>query len=133
MNKIIVPAERERLDDVLVFIEKSLDSSGCSVKSKLRLDVAVEEIFVNIACYAYGGNSGDVEIEYAVEDNSAVITFRDKGTAYNPLERDDPDVTLSAQEREIGGLGILMVKKSMDDVRYSYENGENILTIFKSL
>lgn len=133
MVKFIVPAEIEQLDKVLSFIDGMLDKSECSVKSKLQIDVAVEEIFVNIASYAYGNQKGNAEIEYQLNDNSAVITFTDSGEKYNPLERDEPDVTLSADEREIGGLGILMVRKSMDDIKYSYENGKNILTIYKSI
>ena len=97
--------------------------------------VAVEEIFVNIAHYAYGGNPGEAVIGLDVIPNpkSCRIVFRDRGVPYNPLEKTDPDITLSAEEREIGGLGIYMVKQSMDKVEYRYEDGYNILTIEKNI
>ena len=95
--------------------------------------IAAEEIFVNIASYAYGQETGSAEIRMTVEDGCAGIEFRDSGTPFDPLAKADPDVTLPAEERQIGGLGIFMVKKSMDDVQYRYEGGENILTIRKKL
>ena len=97
--------------------------------------MAVEEIFVNIAHYAYAPGEGEAEIAALVEGDPAelVVEFRDSGVPYDPLAKPDPDVTLSAEERGIGGLGIYMVKKSMDDVQYRHEGGRNILTIRKRL
>ena len=101
----------------------------------MQSNIAIDELYSNIAAYAYNEESGEVTV--VIEDESSPravnISFRDKGRPFNPLERKDPDVTLSARERKIGGLGIFMVKKSMDDVRYEYGDGENILTIRKTL
>ena len=105
------------------------------MKTRLMIDMAVEEIFVNIAHYAYAAGGGTAEITARTEGDpvEAVIEFRDAGVPYDPLSRPDPDVTLSAEDRRIGGLGIYMVKKSMDEVRYRNEAGRNILTIRKRL
>ena len=99
----------------------------------MQIDVAVEEIFVNIAHYAYALHPGDAVITVWMEGESISIEFRDKGAPFNPLAKADPDVTLSAEKRRIGGLGIYMVKKSMDKVLYQYDNGENILTLQKKV
>ena len=106
------------------------------MKAQIQISVAIDEVLNNIASYAYGGDTGQVTVrlEIAEEDRKSVhISFIDTGIPYNPLEREDPDITLSAEKREIGGLGIYMVKKSMDSVEYQYENGHNILTIKKDI
>ncbi|MCR4806399.1 MAG: SpoIIE family protein phosphatase [Lachnospiraceae bacterium] len=128
-------ARTEKLNDVLAFIDEKLDKYECPLKIKTHIDVAVEEIFVNIAHYAYEPGEGDAVISWAVEDDgkTAAITFTDEGVPYNPLEKPDPDTNLSAEERQIGGLGIYMVKKSMDDMIYEYKDGRNILTIKKKM
>ena len=133
VDTLTVGAKRENLSRVLAFTEGRLEAAGCSLKAQMQISVAVEEIFVNIASYAYPSESGDAVISTAVEGGSILIEFRDRGIPFDPLAKADPDVTLSAEERQIGGLGIYMVKKSMDDVLYRYENGENILTIRKKL
>ena len=99
------------------------------------IHICVEEIFVNIAHYAYGGKSGEAVINLDIEQNPKCcrVTFQDRGVPYNPLAKADPDITLSAEERQIGGLGIYMVKQSMDHVEYRYEDGCNILTIEKKI
>ena len=104
-----------------------------SWKAGTVLDVAVEELFVNIASYAYVDKTGIADITIELLPGQVVqITFRDSGIPYNPLEKPDPDITKPAEEREIGGLGIYIVKKSMDEVLYRYEDGQNILTIRKA-
>lgn len=135
MQEIKLQASDETLYTVLDEIEKELDEQNCPDLLKTTMLIAVEEIFVNIAHYAYGGKSGEAVINLDIVPNpkSCKITFCDQGIPYNPLEKNDPDVTLSAEEREIGGLGIFMVKQSMDSVEYRYENGCNILTIEKRL
>lgn len=135
MNELTVEASVENLENVLVFINRELEGVGCNMKTQMQIDIAVEEIFVNIAHYAYVSEIGSVElcIEIIEEPLSAVITFSDNGIPYNPLEKADPDVTLSAEERNIGGLGIYMVKKSMDGMEYKYKDGKNILCIKKIL
>lgn len=128
-------AETESLDEVIEFLDEQLEEVDCPIKTKLQLDVAVEEVFINVASYAYYPDVGTVEITVGITENpkTAVISFSDSGKPFNPLEKPDPDITLSAEERKIGGLGIFMVKKTMDDVRYEFKNGRNCLTIVKNL
>ena len=132
-DMLTVEAKRENLDRVLGYLEQKLEEAGCPVKVQTQICVAAEEIFVNIASYAYAPGTGDATVTAAVGGGTAEIEFRDRGIPFNPLEREDPDVTLSAEQRGIGGLGIFMVKKTMDSVRYRHENGENVLTIRKAL
>ena len=135
MMELTVEAKLDNLEQVLQFVDSLLEEADCPMGMQMKVDVAVEEIFVNIASYAYTPASGPATIRMAVEENpkTAVITFIDQGVPYDPLAKDDPDVTLSITEREIGGLGIFMVKKSMDDMVYEYQNGQNILTIRKRI
>ncbi len=135
MKSITLPAVLENLDDVLDFVNQALEEHDCPMKAVTQIDIAAEEIFVNIAHYAYPDGTGDacVECEVSGEKPCAVIRFTDRGIPYNPLARPDPDVTLSAEERSIGGLGIYMVKKSMDSVEYEFTGGCNVLTIRKYL
>ena len=130
-----IKALTENLQTVLDFVDDFLEEMGASMKVQMQLDVAVEELFVNIAHYAYTPDIGMaiIQIETDSDKDKVSITFKDTGKPYNPLEKPDPDVTLSAEERSIGGLGIYMVKKSMDDMRYEYKDGQNVLTITKNL
>lgn len=135
MNELIVDAKTENLNTVLDFVNRQLDQYESSMKIRMQLDVAVEELFVNIAHYAYDNEMGKatIQVEVNKEPLSVVITFIDQGKPYDPLAKPDPDITLPAEERPIGGLGIFMVKKSMDNVKYEYKDGSNILTIEKNL
>ncbi|MCR5830509.1 MAG: ATP-binding protein [Lachnospiraceae bacterium] len=134
MKNLIITAVIERLDDVLNFVNEILDTMNCPLKVQMQINIAVEEIYVNIAHYAYGREQGEAEIIVRTfDDPKAVeIDFKDKGKYFDPLAKPDPDTTLTAEERDIGGLGILMIKKSMDDVTYKYRDGQNILTIRKN-
>ena len=129
------PAKAEALNDVIGFVEETLEAFECPMKTQMAICVAIEEIFVNVAHYAYPDSDGVVNLHIAFEEESRNITFRmvDKGVPFDPLEKPDPDVTLSAEEREIGGLGIFITKKTMDSLSYAYENGENILTMIKKI
>ena len=135
MKKIVLAAQINHLDEVLDFINAELESNDVPMKTVMQLDVAVEEIFVNIAHYAYAPNIGDarVTVDIKEEPRCVEITFSDSGKPYNPLLREDPDVTQGVEERQIGGLGIFVVKKTMDQVTYRYENGQNVLSICKML
>ncbi|MBP3855312.1 MAG: ATP-binding protein [Ruminiclostridium sp.] len=135
MKEIRVKAVDEELNNVISFVEEQLESVDCAPRIIVQVNIAVEEIFVNIAHYAYEPETGEavIRFEFQKEPDAAVITFIDSGKPYNPLEKPDPDVTLSAEKRQIGGLGIFMVKKSMDDMRYEYSNCRNILTIIKAI
>lgn len=133
MERITVPASISNLPDVISSIEAFLEQIDCPIKAQTQIEVAIDEVFTNIASYAYDGSDGLVTIDAdMLEGEKGIkITFTDQGKAYNPLEKEDPDITLSAEERPIGGLGIFIVKKTMDDVVYSYENDSNILSIIK--
>lgn len=135
MKELTVPATLEKLDDVQAFIEGELEENGCPMKAVMQISIAVEEIYVNIAHYAYHPEIGEATIRCQVGGDPLQVTiqFLDSGKPFDPLKKPDADTTLSAEERDIGGLGILMVKKSMDAVDYTYEDGKNILTIRKSI
>lgn len=133
MKTLTVPAGCDQLDTVQSFVDEALDQLPCTFETRLQIQIAVEELFVNIASYAYAPGTGEAVIGCQVEQEppSITIQFRDWGKPFDPLAKEDADITLSAEERKIGGLGIYMVKNSMDDVNYVYENGQNILTIRK--
>ena len=135
MKEINLVAKVENLDDVLAFIDAELEAMDCPMKAQMQIDVAVEEVFVNIASYAYEGKEGpsNIKIEKTADGSAVAITFTDEGIPYNPLEKEDPDVTLSAEERQIGGLGIFIVKKSMDATDYKREGNKNIFRLEKKL
>lgn len=135
MYELNISAAMENLDMVTDFVEGHLEEYGCPMNAQIQVALAVEEIFVNIALYAYNPNVGPatIRVEVHEEPMEVVITFMDKGKPYDPLAKEDPDITLSVEEREVGGLGIFMVKQAMDDVRYEYSDGRNILTIIKKL
>lgn len=134
MREITIDALTENLDRVLAFVDGELEAVDCPMRAQMQIDVAVEELFVNIAHYAYKPGTGQavVRVETRAEPRSVSITFVDRGVPYDPLAKEDPDVTLAAEDRPIGGLGIYMVKKSMDEVVYEYRDGQNILCISKA-
>ena len=135
MTNKTFPAKTEALSDILGFVDQTLESYECPMKIQTAICVAIEEVFVNVAHYAYGDGEGDVTLGVEFDEKSREITFRmaDKGIPFDPLKKPDPDITLSTEEREIGGLGIFITKKTMDRVTYAYENGENILTMIKKI
>ena len=128
-------AAPENLDALQAFVEERLEAAGVPMKTRMKLSVAVEEVFVNIASYAYAPGTGSAAVRLELSDAPAAVTvtFADRGRPYDPLGKTDPDVTLGADEREIGGLGIYMTKKLMDELRYEYRDGQNILTLGKRL
>jgi len=131
MERVTVPALVDRVDDVFALIDEAMINAGIEVKMQNNIRIAAEEIFVNIASYAYPEGEGEVAVSVSADENSIVIEFADSGTPYDPLVKADPDITLSADERDIGGLGVFMVKKMMDSVEYRYEGNKNVLTIKK--
>ena len=135
MNELTLEAKTENLDKVLSFVDEHLEEQECPMKTQMQIDIAVEELFVNIAHYAYHPEVGPVTIRVEVQKEplAVTVTFIDHGVPYDPLAKEDPDTKLSAEERQIGGLGIYMVKKTMDDVSYEYKDGRNILKIKKNL
>ena len=133
MEELTLEARTENLEKALAFIDERLEAQDCPPKVQMQIDVATEEIFVNVAHYAYHPDVGDVTLRFEMQDGAAVITFIDRGVPYDPLAKPDPDVTLPAEERPIGGLGVFMVKKSMDSVAYEYKDGQNVFTMRKGL
>ncbi len=133
MDELRIEASVPNLDQVLAFVDEKLEAGGCPMRTVMQINVAVEEIFVNISSYAYAPGSGEAVIGVSCdgEKREATVELRDSGVPFDPLAKPDPDVTLSAEEREIGGLGIFMVKKSMDSVEYAYRDGQNTLRLTK--
>ena len=135
MEKKVFQAKRDCLSQVMNFITEQLEKWDCGMKEQMQIELAIEEIFVNIASYAYPDGEGIARISLALDESTGKvgILIEDEGIPYNPLEKEDPDVNQDAKERQIGGLGIYMVKKSMDEVAYQWENGWNQLTIQKKI
>lgn len=133
MKELTINAEIENIAEVTSFVNLYLEEHGCPAKVKVQIDVAIDELFGNISHYAYHPGKGKAVVRVGIRNSppAAVLTFIDSGIPYNPLEREDPDIHLSAEERRPGGLGIYMVKKIMDEMAYEYKDGENIVTITK--
>ena len=135
MKELTVDAAIENIPAVTAFVEEQLEQVGCPMKAQMQIDIAIDELFSNIAQYAYSPKTGKatVRVEMTEDPMAVVITFIDNGIPYDPLAKADPNVSLPADDRQIGGLGIFMVKKSMDEINYEYKNGQNILTIKKHI
>ena len=132
-KNLTVKASNESLPEVIAFLDEFLESVDCPVGDIMKLELVTEEIFVNIANYAYDESEGNAEITAGFDGSSVSLTFIDSGRQYNPLEKDDPDITLSAEDRQIGGLGIFLVKKNTDEAEYEYKDGKNIFTVKKKI
>ena len=135
MRELAIDATIENIPVVTEFVEERLAELDCPIKAQMEICIAIDELFGNIAKYAYNPEVGAATVRVEVLENPMMvsITFIDNGKQYDPLLREDPDITLSAEEREIGGLGIYMVKQSMDAISYEYKDGQNILTIKKKI
>ena len=135
MKELTIAATVENIETVTDFVNEQLEALDCPMKAQMQIDIAIDELFGNIAHYAYNPEVGSatVRVEVIEDPLAVVITFIDKGVPYDPLAKADPDITLSVEERDIGGLGIFMVKKSMDEITYEYKDGQNILKIKKNL
>ena len=133
MKELTLRAKTENLNQVLEFVDNLLEEKNCPMNLVFELDIAVEELFVNIAHYAYVPEEGDATIRISFVNDDVIITFIDSGMPYNPWAKEDPDTTLSLEERQIGGLGIYMVKNSMDEIGYEYADGKNVVTIKKCI
>jgi anti-sigma regulatory factor (Ser/Thr protein kinase) len=135
MKELTIAATVENIEVVTDFVNEQLETLDCPMKAQMQIDIAIDELFGNIAHYAYTPDVGDATVRVEVQEDplSVVITFIDGGVPYDPLSAAAPDTTLSAEERTMGGLGIFMVKKTMDEITYRYDNGSNILSIRKNL
>ena len=133
MEKITVEAVLENLQTVIDFATEKLEERDCSMKIIMQTELVVEEIFVNISSYAYNPETGSATfcIEFEKNPDAMLMTFIDGGKPYNPLEQAAPDTSLSVDEREVGGLGIFLVKKNVDEISYEYADGKNILRMKK--
>ena len=135
MKELTINATVESIPEVTAFVDGQLEALDCVIKAQMQIDIAIDELFSNIAHYAYhpGVGPATVRVEVVEDPMAVVITFIDEGVPYDPLSTEDPDTSLSAEERQIGGPGIYMVKKSMDEVGYEYKEGRNILRIKKNI
>lgn len=134
-RELTFPATIESIEAVTDFVNEYLEEIGCPMKAQMQLAVVIDEIFSNIAHYAYAPATGDaiVSVDFDSQSGSIVLSFSDEGVRYNPLTNIDPDITLSADERQIGGMGIFMVKKLTDQMVYEYTEGKNVLTVWKKV
>ena len=135
MKELTIAATVENIEVVTDFVNQQLELLECPMKAQMQIDIAIDELFSNIAHYSYNPEVGQATVRVEVVENplAVTITFIDNGIPYDPLAKKDPDLTLSAEERQIGGLGIYMVKKSMDEITYEYKDGQNILSIKKRI
>lgn len=133
MIEKVFPADIDKLPEASEFVLGELEAADASMKAIMQVEVAFEEVFVNVAHYSYENGEGTVKVCVDITDGTAEITLIDSGMQFNPLDKPDPDITASADERDIGGLGIYMVKKTMDDVQYEYRDSQNVLKLFKKI
>ena len=133
MSECVLEAKIDNIYKLSNFLEGELSKLDVSTAEDMKMNLVMEELFVNIANYAYAPKYGNCTIcaEVFPEQNAIEITLIDTGIPFNPLKRKDPDVTLSARERKVGGLGIFMAKQEVDDISYRRENGQNILWLRK--
>lgn len=134
-TSITLPATVENIGKITAFVEGRMEEKDCPLKQIMQVSMAVDEVMANVAMYAYAPGTGDVTVAVDFDDGSRTvsITFIDRGVAFDPLAKEDPDVTLPAEQRKIGGLGIFLVKKTMDDVAYRREGDKNVLCIRKKV
>ncbi|HBL41134.1 MAG TPA: ATP-binding protein [Ruminococcaceae bacterium] len=135
MPQIVLKAVVESIPSATEFMDALLEEYECNMRAQMQLDIAMDELFSNIAHYAYPNGEGDATVLAEFDEAQRIfsLTFIDSGVPYNPTEKEDPDITLSAEERSIGGLGIMMVRKTMDEMTYDYRDGKNYLTICKKI
>lgn len=135
VKELSLDATVDNIAVVTDFVNAELEAIGCPMKALMQIDVAIDELFSNIALYAYapGSGSATVRVETESDPPAAVITFIDQGTPFDPLSASAPDVSLPASERDAGGLGVFLVKKIMDEAVYAYRDGKNIIRIKKRI
>lgn len=134
MKYLTLAARLPELERAMAFIEEELLAAGCPDRARLQLALAAEEVFVNIASYAYPEAYGTVCLALSVSGRppAATLTFTDSGQPYNPLDQPEPDLGLTAAARDIGGLGIYLVRQNVDSLCYQFVDGKNVLTLKKA-
>ena len=132
-SEITVQANMDNIEVVTGFVDEKLVALNCPMRIRIQFKVAIDELFGNIARYAYHPVEGPATVRVDVERNPLriILTFNDHGVPYDPLSTAEPDTSLPAKQRKIGGLGIFMVRQTMDDITYEYKDGKNILTVMK--
>jgi anti-sigma regulatory factor (Ser/Thr protein kinase) len=133
VKELSIAATVENIETVTAFVDEQLEALDCPMKAQMQIDIALDEILSNVAHYAYAPGTGPVTVRVGLDEATgmALVTFIDRGVRYDPLAKEDPDVSLSVEEREVGGLGIFLVRKTMDDMTYEYVDGRNVLHIRK--
>jgi anti-sigma regulatory factor (Ser/Thr protein kinase) len=136
VKEIQTETRLENIALITEFVNEQLEAIGCSKQARIKIDIALDEIFSNIVKFAYGDETGIVTVRIDSPDDQpdeVIISFHDSGTPFDPLAAKEPDITLPASERKKGGLGLFIVKKTMDEVRYEYRDGQNNLTFRKKV
>ena len=135
MKEWTFEAKIDRIPWLTEQVDALLEGLDCPIKAQMQIDVAIDELLANIASYAYETGEGEVTVRFDFQpDNRTVaLTFIDSGIPYDPLAKPDPDVALEVEKRSVGGLGIFLVKKTMDDMTYARRDGHNVLTIRKRI
>lgn len=133
MRELTVTATMDQIPVITAFVEEELERRQCPPKIRLQLELVIDELISNIVRYAYGDDGGDITVQLEWEEDPAavVLTFVDQGVPYDPLQRQDPDVSLPAEQRQNGGLGIFLVKQLMDRLEYQFTDGQNVFTVWK--
>ncbi len=135
MKEWTFEANVDRIPWLTEQVDALLEGLDCPMKAQMQIDVAIDELLANIASYAYKTGEGEVTVrfEFQPDDRTVALTFIDSGIPYDPSAKPDPDVTLEVEKRDVGGLGIFLVKKTMDDMAYARQDGRNVLTIRKRI
>ena len=133
-KNLTLPNDVQEVPRLATFVDEICEAAGIDMGTTMKMNLAIEEAVVNVMNYAYpSGTKGEVRIEAKVHQGYVEFVISDDGTPFNPTEVKDADVTLSAEERNIGGLGIFLVKHFMDKIKYKYVDGQNVLTLRKNL
>lgn len=135
MQRFTVDAAIENIPAITDFVNSQLKAHACPLQTQYEIDIAIDEIVSNVARYGYPSGKGEITVQVQWQENplTVVIVFIDQGIAYNPLRQKEPNLTLCAQERPVGGLGIFMVKHMMDNVQYERRGRENVLSLSKQM
>lgn len=135
MKEITVEATTGNIPKVAAFVDEELERLDCAPKANMQIDVCIDELVANVAHYAYGSGTGDVTVCLGFDEEQRIfsLTFVDAGVPFDPCNVPEPDISLPLEERPIGGLGLLMVRKMMDEMRYRREGEHNVLTVYKRI